>query len=719
VVPTRGQDLQERESWLVSFWTLIAVATIGEWFDMAVRCHQSGDPRLAAALCRRILQINPDHAPSHQLLGIAEHQTGRPEAAIASLRRAIALNPADSGGHVNLGLVLRHEGKPTEAAMCFRQALLLEPTNATVSYHLANILRDQGHLKDAEFCYQQAIAFNPGHADAHVNLGIILKQQGHLAEAASCYRRALAVNPQHAHAHNNLGNALYEMGQAAEALECYRQALRIDPHFVDAHHNLGAGLFEQGDLPGALECYRQALRINPHLDEAHNNLGILLKDQAQLDEALACFQRARDLRPENHAYHSAFLATVHYHPRYDARTIFEEHQRWDLANSQWWSRSAHSFANDPAPERCLRIGYVSPDFRDHVLGRNIWPLLKNHDRGQFEIALYANQTCADWMTARFQSCAGIYRGIAGLTDDRVAEIIAHDGIDILVDLALHTVGNRLPVFARKPAPVQVTFAGYPGTTGLRAMDYRLTDPYLDPPGLRDASYAETSFRLPNSFWCFDPQTEEPRVGPLPALARGFVSFGCINNFCKVNDAALELWSRVLSSLKGSRLLLLAKPGSHRRRTLDFLARQGIPGERVEFFSLLPRDKYLRYYHQIDIGLDTFPYNGHTSSLDALWMGVPVITLVGSTVVGRAGLSQLTNLGLEQLAAFTPDNYVRLATDLAVDLPRLDTLRSSLRDRLRQSPLMDVAGFTRGIEQAYRIFWRKWCARRLQIPGQDL
>jgi protein O-GlcNAc transferase len=264
------------------------------------------------------------------------------------------------------------------------------------------------------------------------------------------------------------------------------------------------------------------------------------------------------------------------------------------------------------------------------------------------------------------------------------------------------------VFARKPAPVQVTFAGYPGTTGLSAIDYRLTDPYLDPPGLHDDWYAESSYRLPHSFWCFDPEAEEPAVAPLPALQNGFVTFGCLNNFCKINEQVLALWARVLGAVDNSRLLLLANPGSPRQRTLDFFARQGIVSDRVEFCSFRPRHEYLAAYRQIDIGLDTFPYNGHTTSLDSLWMGVPVITLIGQTVVGRAGLSQLSNIGLAELAAATPEDFVHTAVDLAGDRPKLGALRSGLRERLRQSPLMDAEGFARGIEEAYRAMWHRRC-----------
>jgi FkbM family methyltransferase len=371
------------------------------------------------------------------------------------------------------------------------------------------------------------------------------------------------------------------------------------------------------------------------------------------------------------------------------------------------------FSNDPSPERRLRIGYVSPDFSSHVVGRNIWPLLHHHDHTQFDITLYANMTHGDPMTEQFQRCADHWCPIATWSDERVAERIRQDAIDILVDLALHTQGNRLLVFARKPAPVQVTFAGYPGTTGLRAIDYRLTDPYLDPSGLNEDYSAEQVYRLPHTFWCFDPQGEEPAVAPLPAIKQGRVTFGCLNNFCKVNDGVLELWTRVLDAVPGSRLMLLSKPGSHRQRTLDFLGRLGIAAERVEFCSPRPRAEYLALYHQIDIGLDTFPYNGHSTSLDSYWMGVPVVTLVGHTVVGRAGLSQLTNLGLTDLVARSPDEFVEIAASLGGDLPRLEALRRGLRERLRQSPLMDAVGFTRGIEQAYRSMWRRWCEQQHQ------
>ena len=287
-----------------------------------------------------------------------------------------------------------------------------------------------------------------------------------------------------------------------------------------------------------------------------------------------------------------------------------------------------------------------------------------HDRRQFESFCYADVVRPDEISRRFRASADAWRDTTGLSDAQFAAGIAADRIDILVDLTLHMAHNRLMVFARKPAPVQVTFAGYPGTTGLAAIDYRITDPWLDPPGLPADCYAEESVRLPNSFWCYDPLENELAFNGLPAAAKGFVTFGCLNNFCKVNPPVLKLWAGVLKAVDRSQLTVLGGEGEHRQRTLDLLETEGVARDRVTFVARRPRPQYLKYYHGIDIGLDTVPYNGHTTSLDSLWMGVPLITLVGPTVVGRAGLSQLMNLGLVELIARSPEEYVRIAVEWA-------------------------------------------------------
>ncbi len=364
--------------------------------------------------------------------------------------------------------------------------------------------------------------------------------------------------------------------------------------------------------------------------------------------------------------------------------------------------------NDRQPERRLRVGYVSGDFREHVVGRNLLPLFQEHDHKQFEVFCYSDVFRPDEFTSRFQDTADVWRNIRDLTDEQLAALVREDGIDILVDLELHTDLNRLLAFARKPAPVQVTFAGYPGTTGLTAMDYRLTDHYLDPPGHDDTCYSEQSIRIGASFWCYAPITAEPPVNSLPALENGFVTFGCLNNPCKVNAGVIELSSGVLKAVDRSRLVMLAPEGTGRRHVLTLLHEHGIAADRVTFVGSRPHQQYLEVYHGIDIGLDTLPYNGHTTSLDSLWMGVPVVTLVGDTVVGRAGYCQLQNLGMPELIAKTPDQFIQIAVDLAGDLPRLQALRGDLRDRMRISPLMDAKRFARNIEDAYREMWKRWC-----------
>jgi predicted O-linked N-acetylglucosamine transferase (SPINDLY family) len=300
--------------------------------------------------------------------------------------------------------------------------------------------------------------------------------------------------------------------------------------------------------------------------------------------------------------------------------------------------------------------------------------------------------------------------INALADSELPDLIRQDQIDILVDLALHTANNRLLAFACKPAPIQVSFAGYPGRSGLETIDYHLTDPYLTPPVSGDERGPDIPFRLPDTFWCYDPQTTDRGVNSLPALANGHLTFGCLNNFCKVNPAVLQLWVRTLSALPGSRLLLLTAEGRHRARTLDLLAQGGVSPNRIEFVCHQPREKYLALYQRIDLGLDTFPYNGHTTSLDSYWMGVPVVTLIGRTSFGRAGWSQLSNLGLTELAAHTPDEFVAISVALARDLARLAALRASLRERMQRSALMNASRFARQIEAAYRTMWHRWCER---------
>jgi predicted O-linked N-acetylglucosamine transferase (SPINDLY family) len=721
--------------------------SVRQTLDAAWQHYRKGEWPQAEQLYLQVLEVAPHQVDALHLLGVIAGQTGRISQASEYLQAVLRLQPGLAAAHNNLGNVFNLQGKLAEALASFQEAVRLQPDFVVAHHSLGNALREQGRLEEAEDSFRQALRIKPDFADAHFNLGTVLWTQRRLEEAVTSYQQALRIKPDHALAHNNLGNvyvaqgklaeavasfqeavrlqpgfaaahndlgiALHEQGRVADAKASYQQALRIQPDYAMAHNNLGNALREEGRLAEAEASYQQALRIQPDCAMVYNNLGSVLKDQGRLDDAIAAFRTALRLKPEAAVSHSNLIFTLNFHPRYDARAIQEECVRWNRQHAEPLKQFIQPHTNRPDPERRLRIGYLSPHFHNHVYSFFAVPLLSNHDHRQFEIFCYAGVARPDVLTERLRGCADVWRSTVGLSDPQLADLVRRDQIDILVDLIMHSPKNRLLLFARKPAPVQVSWLSYPGTTGLSTIDYRLTDPYLDPAGLFDAYYTEQSVRLLETFWCYDPLTEEPPVNALPASATGVITFGCLNNFCKINDGCLQLWARVLRAVPKSRLLLIAPLGSAREHVTARLQQEGIDPLRVEFIARQPRLEYLRLYHRIDLGLDPLPYNGGTTTLDAFWMGVPTLTLVGKTVVGRAGWSQLCNLGLQELAAESPEQFVALAARLARDLPWLEELRGSLRQRMQQSPLMDGKRFARHMEQAYRWMWQRWCqgARR--------
>ena len=600
------------------------------------------------------------------------------------------------------------KGQWEQAEQLYLHVLDANPNQVDALHILAVIAGQTGRESQAIEYLRTVLRLQPGLAAAHNNLGNAFAAQGKFPDAVANFQEAVRLQPDLAVAHNNLGNALCEDGRLAEAQASLRQALLIKPDYVEAHNNLGNALREQGRLAEALASYQAALRLKPDYAEAHQNLGHIRKEQGRIDEALSSIRTAVQLKPENACFHSNLLLILNLNPHADAKDIHEESRRWNQRHALPLQKHIQPHTNDLDPERRLRIGYVSPDFREHASSSFTIPLLANHDRRVCEIFCYANVKRPDALTNRLRGYADAWRNTVGMTDQQLADLVRGDRIDILIDLAMHTANNRLLMFARKPAPVQVSWLAYPGTTGLAAIDYRLTDPYLDPPGLFDAFYVEKSLRLPETFWCYDPLTDQPAVNALPATANGVITFGCLNTFYKINDDCLALWARVLRAVPQSRLLLHAPKGEPRERMLASLKQAGIAASRVEFADRQPRLDYFRLYHRIDISLDPLPWNGGATTLDAFWMGVPTLTLLGKTVAGRAGWSQLSNLGLQELAAQTTEQYMALAVRLAGDFPRLQELRSTLRQRMLRSPLMDGKRFARHVEQAYRRMWQRWC-----------
>jgi predicted O-linked N-acetylglucosamine transferase (SPINDLY family) len=601
-------------------------------------------------------------------------------------------------------------GRLAEAEKIYRQILSQQPDQPD-ALHLLGVLSAQTSRSDAGVqLIRQALRFRPDFAEAHSSLGNALMDMGQLDDAIASYQHAVRLKADYADAHYNLGRALQCKGRFDAAITAYRLAIGLKPDYDDAHYNLAASFMSVGKPDDAIAAYQQAIRFKPDLADAHSNLGNAFKDNGQLDEAIASHRQAVRLQPDNAETHDSLIGTCNYHPACDAGMIHAELRRWNERHAEPHKKLIRPHHNNRDPSRPLRIGYVSADFYKHASAFFLLPLFRCHDRRQFELFGYSHGNCSDEVTQQMKDHMQHWRTTVGMTDAQAAAQVRQDQIDILVDLKLHTADNHLLLFAQKPAPVQATWLGYPGSTGMDAIDYRLTDPYLDPPGQNDAYYSERSIHLPDTFWCYDPLSGEPSVNAPPCVENGFITFGCLNNFCKINDAVLSLWAGVLQTVSGSRLLLMAPEGSARERVMARLIRDGIGSGRVEFVPKQFRSGYLTTYHRIDISLDTFPYNGHTTSLDSLWMGVPVITLVGATAFGRAGLSQLTNLGLTELVARTPEQYIQIAADLAKDLPRLTELRRTLRPRMQASPLMDAPRFARNVEAAYRQMWRNWCAQ---------
>jgi len=455
---------------------------------------------------------------------------------------------------------------------------------------------------------------------------------------------------------------------------------------------------QAGQLDDAAELYRGILARHPQQAGIMNNLANVLKDSGRIEEAVDLCRQAVAMEPENAQIHSSLCYKLHFHPDYGREAVFRELCQWNRLHGR---SDFVQHAGDRSPERPLRIGYVSPDFYGHAECFFVLPLLKSHDRKNFQVHCYSSVHRPDKATKLLKSCADVWHDVRELTDEQLADRVRADGIDILVDLTMHMAFNRLPALARKPAPVQVTWLAYPGGTGLDSIDYRLTDSWIDPPGESDRYYSEKSVRLPDCWCCYHPLGDVP---PAAARSRSPVTFGSLNNPCKLNRPTLALWAKVLSRVSDSRLLLLVESENQRRQIAGTLGSAGIDPLRIEFTRHYRRGEYLRVYDRIDICLDPLAYNGITTTCDALWMGVPVLTRIGSTAPGRAGLSILSNLNMPEFAADDDDRFVAIAAELADNFQRRAELRKTLRDRMARSPLMDARRFAGNVEAAYRRMW---------------
>lgn len=681
----------------------------------AVRHHQAGRLDQAERLYRDILKQDPNHADALHLLGLLANQAGHRQAALDLIDRALGLRPAAAPFQASRGDVLQALGRHEEALSSFDQATAIDGDHAEALTGGADCLAAMGREDEAEARYREVIALRPAEPEFLFRLGAHVLGQGFADLAAGIFDKVLKLSPELASAAFNLGTALKSAGRYQEAEAAIRRGLATEPDSAEGWSNLAGVVAEAGNLGAAVELYGKALEIRPGSSEIHSNLGGALLRQGRVDKAVESYGRALEHQGENAGAHSNLLLARHYQADSTPEQLRREAAAWNTRHAAAPVPDAHS--NLAEPDRKLKIGYVSDDLREHSVGYFAQALLADHDRKAFEITCYAGASPGDALSRRLRRQVEHWRVIGRMSDDDAAALIARDGIDILVDLSGHTLGNRLTLFTRKPAPVQVTYLGYPGTTGLAAMDYRLTDATADPDGF-EAHYAERLVRLPGCFLCYGAPVESPPISAPPLKERGYPTFGSFNNLAKVGPGVIEVWAQILDRVAGARLLLKHRSladDATRERYLKLFESHGIGKNRLEFENYLTEtEKHLACYGNLDVALDSFPYNGTTTTCEALWMGVPVITLQGERHSGRVGASILEAAGHSGLIATETGDYVEKAVALASDEANLVNLRAGLRDRMKESALMDSHRFVRDAEAAYRDMWRRWCGQRKSI-----
>ena len=629
-----------------------------------------------------------------------------------SLERALQLQPVFPEATNNLGMAYHKVGKLDEARQAFLQAISLDPQFADPCVNMGRLSEEAGNLDDAFRWLVRGLEVDPQNSQAHFAMGNFLAKIGREKEGASHLRQAITLKPDYAEALNNLGNILLSLRQHEEGLDAFQRAIALRPDYHEAYANLG-NLHRESKFPDlAEEALLQSIRLQPEFAAAHSNLGNAYFDQGKIDQAIESYKKGIDLGQDDKDFVPNYLFSLNYSSRLSAKEIGDEHLRLCGQKYDGLGANAGPYPNTRDPNRRIRLGYVSPDFWMHPVARFMLPVLQHHHRGEFEVFAYNTRLLGDGITGECKKRVDHWRDTHGKTDEELAKIIRQDQIDILVDLTMHSRDCKPGLFARKPAPVQVSYLAYAGTTGLKAIQYRLTDIYLDPPDKPTPGFHEKPLRLPWCWWTYqvppEPYVRMPDVEPPPCLKNGYITFGSLNNFVKVNSNTREVWARLVAGVPGSRLLLHMKESRIREEVLDFFASHGVAKERVTIIGYQDGPNYIRTYNQMDIALDPFPFAGGTTTLDALWMGVPVITLAGERPVGRGGLSILSTLGRPEWVSQDTEEYIGVGKRLASQVEELAAIRRGMREEIRRSPLMDSERFTQEMEKHLRNIWKEWC-----------
>jgi predicted O-linked N-acetylglucosamine transferase (SPINDLY family) len=682
-----------------------------QMFAEAFQLQQAGRLGAAETLYRKVLAIAPDNADVLCNFGTVLALQGKMEQAAAAWRQAIAVKPGMAAAYSNLGVALRHLGRSEEAARVARQAAALSPGDADVFNTLGLVELDLGREMEALAAWRSAIAIRPDHAVAHSNLGAALLRQDRLDDAVSSLSRAIALQPDLADAHSNLGAALKGLGRLDEAVAACRRAIAINPGHADAHSNLGAALTDQCRLDEAETACRKAVALDPANIQAHKNLGAALAHLGQPADSMHCLETAIRLRPADIEVRRNLLSVAIYRDDLDNSDLRAVHQQFGRLCAR-----AHAPlpAGNRGPERCLRVGYLSSDLRQHPVADSLMPLIRHHDRNGFEPVFYANVAQPDAVTARFREMAADWRDIGSLGDAEVATLIRDDRIDILVSVAGRLDANRPQVCAWRAAPVQVSLYDT-ATSGMPEMDYLVADRWMAPRSTGEW-YAERVLRLPSSLIVYDFPAALPEV---PTIRRpGPPVLACFNSPTKISTTALDLWGRILACAPDA-TLLLKYSGNYKCEALraNFQRRLEAAGARpnqIRFLAdAMSRAEFLELYNSVDVALDTMPFSGWTASFQALSMGVPVVTWPWDRMASRFTASLLRGAGLDELVAASGDSYVRLAAAIAGDAASWHARRSELRHRIRDR-VCAADRWTRNVERLYRSIWRRYCRSQTGI-----
>jgi len=693
---------------------------------------------------RHALTLAPDAAEVHRSLGDVQLAMGQHEQAILSYERALASDPACALAQGGLADVLyklgRYEqaaarygaavqtiphiaahyhgwgrslhaiGQAADAEAAYRRAIELDPSVAAPLLHYADLLRETRCTEQAIVIYQAALLLEPKNTDALHNLGVALQENGKLDQALAAFQQLLALMPNNPVAHCNIGVVMQALGQRSVAMQSYRRALEISPKHAAIHFNLGTCQMESGQMDEAAKSYATSIKLDPQAYQSHLNLNGTLNKLGRINEAIAHCRKVLKSNPDWDELHSNLLFYLSHSEHVDAAALFAEHLRFGERFEAPLRGAWPQHTNVPDPERRLRIGFVSADLYNHAVAHFITPILEYLSQSrQVEIVAYANSFHDDHVSRHLHGLFALWRQVEKLSHAELAQLITSDAIDILIDLSGHTGFNRLPTFARKPAPLQLSWIGYPGTTGLQAMDYYLTDRFFTPPKQFAGQFCENFLFLPAAA-PFLTSPEAPPISPAPAIALGHVTFGSFNRPSKITREVVTRWSRILHAVPTAKMLIAGISETKVRDKLcSWFAREGIAAERLDFHQVMPLPDYLALHGKVDICLDTYPYSSGTTGIHALWMGVPTLTMVGKTLPSRIGATMLKHAGLDEYIAESEDELLRKGISLAADVATLSMLRMSMRTRMETSAIHQPERISAALEQGMRTIWRRWCA----------